>query len=328
MKINKIFGIDKKVKCVGLGTWGLGGKSYGPINKRKAEKILNKSINLGVNFFDTSDLYSNVEKLLGNTIKCKKKIIIATKCGLLPHTNWDMPEKFTLSHIKNSIISSMKRLKTNHIDILQLHSPSKKVLYSNKFKKIINLLEKFRLKGKIGIHGVSVRDPMDGIFLINNYKEIKVIQVNFNLLDQRANDIGLFKLAKRKKVNIIVRTPLCFGFLSSKIKKKKNFSKTDHRKRWSDEQITLWNLGRKLFFKKKPHDCTMSQFSINFCSSFEGVTCVIPGSMNEKQLKENVESSRKKNITKKTINKLKTLYQSINWMADVNKIKLKKINSI
>ena len=327
MKKNTLFGITKKVNEIGLGTWGLGGVSYGPITKNKAQNILRRSLDLGINFFDTSDLYTNVEKLIGETFVNKNKIVLATKCGLLPHNNWHMPEKFTLSHIERSIISSTKRLKTEYIDVIQLHSPSKKVIYSSKFDEIINLLEKFKKRGTIGIHGVSVRDPDDGVFLIKKFKEIKVIQVNFNLLDQRANDNGLLQIAKNKKVNIIIRTPLCFGFLSSKIKRKKQFKKFDHRKRWSQDQIDRWNFGRKLFFKKKPGEITMSQFSLNFCKSFKSVKCVIPGAMNEAQLKDNFETSFKSKFKKKTLVELNSLYKSHNWIVDKKKIKLKKLNN-
>lgn len=310
---------NKKISPIGLGTWALGGISYGPIREKIAKNILCKSFELGINFFDTANLYSNVENLIGSVFKNKDKIVIATKCGLKPHTGWEMPEDFSINNIKKSTFQSLKRLRTDFIDILLLHSPSKKTILSFKFEKIINLLNNFRNKGLIGNFGVSVRDPLDSFYLIKNFKEIKILEVNFNLLDQRAKEIQLFEIAKNNKVNLIIRTPLAFGFLSSE-KKKKLFSKTDHRKRWSNEQIDKWNFGRKLFLLEKPKNITMSQFAINFCKSFDGVTSVIPGATTVDQVIENYKTTKIKFFTKKFKEKLYNIYKSENWIVEKKKL--------
>ena len=84
---------------------------------------------------------------------------------------------------------------------------------------------------------MSPSTPEDALYFIKNYK-IDYIQTNFNLLDQRIIDNGLMKLAKIKKIKIIARTPLVFGFLSNKINiKKLKKDKNDHRSFWSIEQL-------------------------------------------------------------------------------------------
>ena len=115
---------------IGFGTWGLSGKDYGFISQKKSEKLILKSISCGVNFFDTAPLYGNgkVEKILGKIItrdkKLRKKIIICTKFGLLPHKTNKLKHNFKISHIKKELSQSLKNLKTNYIDIYLMHSPN------------------------------------------------------------------------------------------------------------------------------------------------------------------------------------------------------------
>ena len=145
MKYRKLGRTNLSCSVIGFGSWGLGGVAYGPISYKTSKKILDKSYERGLNFYDTSDLYGHgedgrSEKILGSVFERKRdKVIFATKFGLLPHDGWFMPERYSLSYLDSALEKSLTRLKTDYIDLIQLHSPSIKTLKNkNKMLKIIS----------------------------------------------------------------------------------------------------------------------------------------------------------------------------------------------
>jgi len=276
---------------LGFGTWGLGGKDYGPLSQESAINLLIKSFQKGVSFFDTAPLYGEgtSERYLSVLIQKvgRKNVEICTKGGMLPHVGFDLKQDFSLDNLHKDIMGSLNRLETDYIDYYLIHSPSVKEV---NFPEIINFFKEQRNKKIIRNFGVSLRSPSD-YFEIENF-ELDIVEFNFNLLDQRATDIGLFEKLKLKKIKSICRTPLCFGFLCSAGILKKNLDKNDHRKLyWSDEQFYLWNNAKNYFldFANELNYLDFSQFALHFCLSHK-FDFVIPGIMNERDLDLNVSA--------------------------------------
>ena len=120
--------LKKKVSKICFGSWSLGGAtiknpSYKKMTSKNCTSILNESIKIGINFFDTSPAYGNSEKILGKFLQNKKRenYVIATKIGC---ENFQLPLSFDLKDVKKQIKNSLKRLKTDYIDIIKFHSPS------------------------------------------------------------------------------------------------------------------------------------------------------------------------------------------------------------
>ena len=313
----------KKVSEIGFGAWGLGGDKsigYGAVKDKIAIESLRKAYENGINFYDTSDIYGNghSELIISKAFKKDRlKILIASKGGTLPHNNLYMPQNFSSSHLNNALDKSLKRLKTDYIDLYQLHSPKLEDIEKN---NSIQTLKDMKKKGKILEYGVSVRSPMDAIKLINRYN-IKYIQTNFNLIDQRAQEFGLFKLAKKKKINLIIRTPLVFGFLADTKIDLQKLEKSDHRKNYPKKQLNLWKNSIQKFnflFKKM----TPSQSALRFCLDFNEISTVIPGMLNVPQVIENVKAVNFKSFSKSEYKQIKQIY-SLNSFID-NSIKGKK----
>jgi aryl-alcohol dehydrogenase-like predicted oxidoreductase len=311
MKYRELGSTGKKVSEIGFGTWGLGGDSYGPANDKTSKKALRLAFDSGVTFYDTSDLYGSghSETILGETLKdAREEIIIATKVGTLPHFGFYMPQDFSSQHIKEGLEASLKRLQTDYIDVYQLHSPTIEIL--RKEKQIIPTLEKLKQEGKIGEYGISVRSPDDAIISIKEFN-FKIIQVNFNLIDHRAIDDGLFNLSKKENVGIIARTPFCFGYLTGSLTGDDKFEGKDHRSNWPKEQLKRWAEAPGLFdFLNEGKNRSKPQLALQFCLSDDSVSTVIPGMMNPDHVKENVQTSDLPPLTEEEISKIREIYKN------------------
>ena len=312
MKYRELGKTGLSVSEIGFGTWGLGGGpcSYGPVDDQESIETLKYAYQTGVNFFDTSDAYGNghSEEIVGTALKdLRKKVIIASKVGCLPHSGREMPQDFSASHIRKSIETSLKRLQTDYLDLYQLHSPLLKDLEN---PEVLETLQALKKEGKIRAFGISVRSPQDGLIAIEKYG-YESVQVNFNLIDQRAVESGLFDLAKKEKTGIIARTPFCFGFLTDKYSPDTTFDENDHRRNWPKAQIERWIESAKLFDSLcKSKGQSHAQLALKFCLAYDSVSTVIPGMMNIEQVKENTKSSDLTDLSPEDLAIIKKIYQA------------------
>lgn len=301
-----------KVSEIGFGAWGIGGvtaeaTSYGATNDSESKKALLHAVDKGINFFDTADLYGygHSEELIGEALESvRNNIVIASKVGFLEHKG---PHDFSEKHVRESLEKSLRRLRTDYVDLYQLHSPSIELLRSN--PEILEVFKSLQKEGKIRFFGLSVKNPEDGISAIKDFG-FPVIQANFNMLDQRILENGVLDLAEKENVGLIARTPLCFGFLSGKISNLK-FDSRDHRSTWSKEQLELWAEAPELFSSiNKEKNRTAVQLALKFCLGFGGVSTVIPGILKESEVDENVAASDLDALSEDELLKIIEIYKS------------------
>jgi len=217
-------------------------------------------------------------------------------------------QDFSEKYLTESLMQSLINLNTNYIDIYLLHSPD----INNVDKNVFDILDKFKNKNLIHEYGVSVKNPADAIYFIENY-DIKIIEANFSLIDQRIKDLEIFE--KYFDVKFISRTPLNYGFLTDRDFGQLNFEKKfDHRFRFGNQQLKLWNSALDKFeneflaYKSKNHEITKSQFSLNFCISHPQVLVAIPGMMKKEEVLENSKTSSLENFDQILIKKLYQIY--------------------
>jgi aryl-alcohol dehydrogenase-like predicted oxidoreductase len=302
-----------KVSEIGYGTWGLGGDSYGYVDDNESKKALRFAFENGVNFYDTADLYGNghSEEILGDTFKnIRDKVIIATKGGTLPHHGFDMPQDFSPQYLRKALERSLKRLKTDYIDLYQLHSPK---IEDIEDENAISTLKAFQKEGKIRFFGISARSPQDGLMVIEKFG-INVIQVNFNMIDQRSIEIGLFEVAGKLDVGVIARTPFCFGYLTGTLTGSEQFNSLDHRANWPKEQLRQWAKTPDLFaFLNTDKKRTFAHLALQFCLSDEAVSTVIPGMMNVNEVRENIKAVQMPPLSSEELDFIQEVYQSHNF---------------
>src|SRR5262249_2401297 len=141
-------------------------------------------------------------------------------------------------------------------------------------------------------YGVSVRSPAEGL-VAAALPGVASIQVNLNMIDQRAVENGLLEACRARGVAVIARTPLCFGFLTGKYAGAQAFAASDHRSRWSPRQIERWAGAHRLFAAatRGGEAPNAVHFALRWCLSHAAVTTVIPGMLTGAQVEENVAAS-------------------------------------
>lgn len=300
------------VSEIGFGTWGIGGitenaSSYGRTDDDTSMEALRSAFDRGITFYDTADIYGygHSEELVGKVFeRSRDKIVIATKVGFQKHGG---PHDFSSAHIRKSLENSLIRLRTDYIDIYQLHSPSIELLKND--SGILETFRQLQKEGKFRILGISLKNPDDGFSAIHEFG-FNVVQVNFNMIDQRILTNNFYHTVESVGAGIIARTPLAFGFLSGKIKNL-YFPPEDHRSAWPIEQLSRWNEAPKLFSViNKNKKRSLTQLALKFCLQFGAVSTVIPGMMTAREVEENSAVSDLQNLSPDELNYICTLYQT------------------
>lgn len=313
MKYRELGNTGIKVSEIGFGTWGIGGitddgpNSYGDINDETSLKAFERALDVGINFFDTSNIYGygHAEELLARAFsKVRNKVVIAGKVGLVKHGGpWKIDPKYVRVELEKTLI----RLGTDYIDLYQVHSPPIKIFQEN--PEYVETFRELKKEGKIRAYGYSVKHPDEGVIAIKDFG-FEVIQVNFSLIDQRAIEVGLFDLALEKRIGIIARTPFSFGFLTGTITDL-DFPESDHRSVWPKAQLELWARAPKLFESLcEGKEWSAVDLALGFCLSFEAISTVIPGILTPEQAEENARASSFPRLTDEEIKKAIEIYKS------------------
>lgn len=269
---------------VGLGTWALGGRAYGPVSASESRDVLRAALAAGTQFFDCADIYGDgrAERLLGDTLPSDGCLVV-TKVGYLEERG--TAQRFTKAHIEAALRRSTARLRRAP-DLLLLHSPPKRVIESG---EALEVLDGLRDRGFVGRTGISVRGVED-VGAALEWPGCAALEVIVNLLDQRAADEGALDLARRAGADVIARVPLCFGYLSD-VDPAGRIKGDDHRLRWPSQQRERWRRGARRFEFLVRDDRTLAQAAIDFCAALPGVTQVIPGARSAAQAKANASAS-------------------------------------
>jgi len=278
------------VSEIGFGAWGIGGRSagetsYGETDDRVSLAALERALDRGITLFDTSPAYGagHSESLIGQVFRRRRhQVVIATKAG---YDDWSRPPDFSPEAIVRSVEGSLRRLQTDHLDLLQLHNPPSDVLASTGVRKALEGLQK---AGKVRAWGVSAKSPEMALEALNE-AGAAVVQANFNMMDVRARTTGLLDALSTHKAGFIARTPLCFGFLSGTVHQGTTFPPGDHRLAWPRAQLDNWIEGARDLLaavRAEPgREGTLA--ALRFCLSFAAVSTTIPGILRPEEAETN-----------------------------------------
>ena len=329
--------LDVSLICLGTMTWGTQN------SEKDAFEQMDYSIAQGVNFFDTAELYSvppnsesygKTEVMIGNWFEKRKnreKVILASKVAG-PGCKWirDGRNSFDEKTIGEAIDGSLKRLKTDYIDLYQLHWPERSTNYFgqrdytidsnegkwNSFESILEALEKFIKKGKIRFIGMSNETPYGFSKYIElsknrNLPRMMSVQNPYNLVN-RTYEVGMAEISIREKCGLLVYYPLATGALSGKYRNGKmpKDSRQALFKGWERHLNPLAMKAYEEYYKlAKEHDMTMVQLAQAFVNTRPFVTSNIIGATNMTQLKENIDSV-KIELTKEIIDKINNIHNN------------------
>jgi len=285
---------DLKVSIIGFGAWGIGGAPFwSNEGDASSARAIIKSYELGINFFDTAPVYGfgHSEELLGKTLKpFRDNVIYATKCGL----RWGkkslsaITKNATRQSILEEIDQSLKRLKTDYIDLYQVHWPDVETSQSDTMETLLEIQRLGKIKF-IGVSNYSVEQMKETM----KSGKIVSLQPDYSLLN-RSIEKDVVSYCKDNHIGIIAYSPLASGLLTGKYGKDTKFA--DWRGKGiigcftgSKFEKNMEKVGQlKAIGKSAGKSC--AQMAINWVVSQPQVTSALLGVKNAKQMEENVKA--------------------------------------
>lgn len=237
MKYRKLGKSGIKVSEIGFGAWTIGLDWWGKkIDDDEAIRMLKRAYDLGINFYETADMYGKgkSEKLIAQAFKdMRDEVIYSTKWGYDMYNaeqvgHSELPQKHDTEFLQFALEQSLNRLQTDYIDIYSLHNPKMDAIRNDTLFAALDDLVK---KGTIKSHGAALGPAIgwkdEGLEAIRR-RDISCLQTVYNILEQ---DPGrdFVREAERHNVGIMVRVPDASGLLTGKVTAEAKFDKNDHR---------------------------------------------------------------------------------------------------
>jgi aryl-alcohol dehydrogenase-like predicted oxidoreductase len=304
-----------RVSPVSFGAWAIG-SAWGDVDAAESLRALHRAVDLGVNFFDTADVYGDghSERLLAQLKRERsEEIIIATKAGrrLEPHVS----EGYNAKNLALFVERSLQNLETDSLDLLQLHCPPVEVYYR---PEVFGALDDLVAQGKIRNYGVSVERVENALKAIE-FPNVRSVQIIFNIFRQRPSELFFAEAAKRK-VGILARLPLSSGMLTGKLTATSHFATNDHRnfnlhgeafdrgETFSGVDYQTGLAATEELRALVPEGMTMTQFALRWILMFDAVTCAIPGAKRPSQVEENVSAADLPALSDATMERVGEIY--------------------
>ncbi len=341
MKYKTLGDTDLKVSLICLGTMTWGEQN----TQDEGFEQMNYAIEKGINFFDTAELYAippkektygKTEEIIGNWFKLRKnrdKVILASKIAG-PGLKWIRGggSQYSPKSIEEALHNSLKRLKTDYIDLYQLHWPERNTNYFgdldyehdkeeknwNSFENILKTLKKFIDQGKIRYIGISNETPWGFAKFLEIAKEQKLprivsVQNPYNLVN-RAYEIGMSEISMREKAGLLAYSPLAAGYLTGKYRNNQMPKNSrmdlfyDNYPRYHNERT--YEAVDEYFNIAKKKKISLTQLSQAFVNSRDFVTSNIIGATTMEQLKENIDSISI-SLDQETMDEINLIHQKI-----------------
>lgn len=316
MDYRKLGSTGWRVAEVSFGAWAIGA-DWGPVSDEESLKTLNRAVDLGINFFDTADVYGDgrSEQLLARLKRERPdaEIIIATKAGrrLDPH----VASGYNRENLTAFVERSLRNLETETLDLVQLHCPPTEVYY---MPETFGVLDDLMAQGKIRYYGVSVEKVEEALKAIE-YPNVKTVQIIFNMFRHRPSDL-FFREAKARQIGVLARVPLASGLLTGKMSRQTSFPENDHRNynregEAFDRGETFAGVDFETGLKAveeieavKPAGMTMAQFALRWILMFDAVSCAIPGAKRVEQVEDNAAAADLPPLSPETMQCIREIY--------------------
>ena len=281
-------GVRVSTHCLGTMMFGGGGNA----DHGDCAGIIHRALDAGINFVDTADVYSDgeSEEIVGEALEGRRdEVVLATK------VHWEMgPGQNDHGNsrlwIMHEVENSLRRLRTDHIDLYQYHSWGDEQFFD---PSVQAELEKMRKEGKVLHLGNSVGSTNNlKQVRSSTMKNIEAIQIVYNRLDRAPESNGVFDVCTKQDLGVLARVPLASGLLSGKYQPGHVFPEGDVRA-GRDRAQTDAKLREveQIARTEVPPAVEMAQWALAWCLQHPAVTCVIPGCKSVEQVKTNAAAA-------------------------------------
>ncbi|MBI3744438.1 MAG: aldo/keto reductase [Chloroflexi bacterium] len=320
MKYRKLNRTDLSLSEIGFGVWTVATNWWGVIDEASGVKLLQKALDLGVNFYDTADTYGNGigETILAKAFKGKRnEIVIGTKFGYDWYTHAgartghkELPQDWSPKFIRKACEESLRRLGTDHIDLYQLHNPRIAAINDD---AIFDTLEQLHREGKIRYYGSAI-GPDIGWFdegkASMESRHVHSVQIIHSILEQDPSR-KFFPIAKATNTGMLSRVPHASGLLDGTVNEHTVFPESDHRahrkREWLDSSL---NKVKQIQFLRENYEMTIGQAALQFVLAEPNIISILPNLTNEPQLIEFCAATAKSPIAKADVQRLYALFDN------------------
>lgn len=303
---------------MGLGCWQLGG-DWGVVADDTAHRVLEAAVDSGVNFLDTADVYGDgrseraVGAFLASRPDVAARVTVATKMGrrAQPH----VPEAYTYDAFCRWTDRSRENLRTDTLDLVQLHCPPTPVFHTD---AVFDALDRLVDDGRTAAYGVSVETVDEALAAIAR-PHVASVQIILNVFRRKPLE-QVLPAAAEAGVGIIARVPLASGLLSGKYDAQTQFAADDHRA--YNRNGEAFDVGET--FSGVPYDVgvaaaqevaaltptgmTTAQLALRWITQQPGVSVVIPGARTPAQAQANAAAARFPDLPDATLTSLEQIY--------------------
>jgi aryl-alcohol dehydrogenase-like predicted oxidoreductase len=321
MKYRKLGRSGIKVSEIGFGAWTIGLDWWGKkIDDDEAIRMLKRAYDLGINFYETADMYGNgkSEKIVSQAFKdMRDEVVYSTKWGYdmydaiqIGHN--ELPQKHNPEFLKYALQQSLNRLQTDYIDVYSLHNPKMDAIKND---SLFISLDRLVQSTKIKSHGVALGPAIgwkdEGLLAIEK-RNITCLQTVYNLLEQDPGRAFLNAVRKNNDdVGIMVRVPDASGVLTGKVNEKTAFDKNDHRSNRKKEWIIeAMQKVEKMKPIAKARGWSISQLAIKFILSQKEISIVLPTVIDVEEIESFAEMADGKYLSENEMAEITDLYNN------------------
>ncbi|GGO34798.1 aldo/keto reductase [Deinococcus humi] len=306
------------VSSISFGAWAIGG-TWGEVSEQDAMSALHRALDLGINFFDTADVYGDgrSERLIARLRRERPEAFyVATKAGrrLDPHTAGG----YNAVNLRGFIDRSLQNLETETLDLLQLHCPPPEVYERD---EVFGVLDGFVQDGLLQAYGVSVETVEEALTAIK-HPNVSTVQIIFNAFRFKPAE-QFFAAALEANIGILARVPLASGLLTGKMTPQSSFAPDDHRNfnrhgeafdRGETFSGVDFETGLKAVEELRllvTEGITLAEFALRWILMFPEVSCAIPGAKNAAQAEANARAADLPPLSEATMRGVAAVYDRL-----------------
>ncbi len=319
MKYKKLGKSGIKVSEIGFGAWTIALNWWGKeIDETEAKQMLKKAYDLGINFFETADMYGKgkSEKLIGQVFKdMRNEIVISTKYGYdfrnveqVGHS--ELPQRFDEEFTNYALGKSLERLQTDYVDVYGLHNPKLRHIRDDSiFQTLDGLKRDGKIKTQQAALGPAIGWTQEGLEAMDR-KNISAVQTVYNILEQTPGN-DLLENAVKKDVGVLVRVPDASGILTKKVDENTKIDEKDHRSVRKGEWIRA---SLQKVEQLKPiaerNDLNITELAIKFILSKKGISSVLPTVISADEIEQFAAMSDGNYINNSDLKEIDELYNT------------------